>query len=323
MNEAQRRTIAVTGGSGLIGSQLLKRLREGGSSLRVLTRRAQPEVSGTQYVVGDLGDAASLLKLVEGATGVVHLGGIAHTSLPTRESRIRARAINVDGTQRLLEAAGDAGAGRVIVTSSAHVYAGQSGIGLDESSPTSGDSVYAEMKLAVETAAADARSNGLDVVVIRPCITYGPGVRFNLASLMKAIRKGYYFHVGSVDPVRSFLSVDTAAAAIVHLFSTKNEFHTYNIADREPVHLVEWVNGLAGRMRVRRPRTLPMGVLRVGAALLSPVGAMGFPVPLSPESLNKLTTSFSLDVSALARTGFLWPSTTDEILDQMVQASKQ
>lgn len=323
MNEAQARTIAVTGGSGLIGSHLLKRLREDGSSLRVLTRTPQPEASGTQYILGDLGDAASLRNLVKGATVVVHLAGIAHTSLPTKESRLRARAINVGGTQRLLEAAGDAGAGRVIVTSSAHVYAGQSGIGLNESSPTLGDSAYAEMKLAVEAAATDAWSNGLDVVVIRPCITYGPGVRFNLASLMKAIRGGYYFHAGSVDPVRSFLSVDAAAAAIIHLFSTKDASRTYNIADREPVHLVEWANGLADRMRVQRPHTLPMGVLRATALLLSPAVAMGFPAPLSTESLNKLTTSFSLDVSALARTGFLWPSTTDEILYQTVQASKQ
>jgi UDP-glucose 4-epimerase len=323
MNKAQERTIAVTGGSGLIGSHLLRRLREDGSSLKVLTRTPQPEVPGTQYIFGDLGDAASLRNLVKGATMVVHLAGIAHTSLPTEQSRLRAREINVSGTQRLLEAAGDAGMGRVIVTSSAHVYAGQSGIGLDESSPTLGDSVYAEMKLAAEDAASEARSNGLDVVVIRPCIVYGPGVRFNLASLMKAIRRGYYFHPGSVNPVRSFLSVDAATAAIVHLLSFKDASHTYNIADREPVHLIEWLDGLADRMRVRRPRTLPMGVLRATALLLSPVAALGFPAPLSTESLNKLTTSFSLNVNALARTGFLWPSTTNEILNQMVQASKQ
>jgi UDP-glucose 4-epimerase len=211
----------------------------------------------------------------------------------------------------------------VIVASSAHVYAGQSGVGLKESSLTLGDSVYAEMKLAVEAAAADARSNGLDVLVIRPCITYGPGVRFNLASLMKAIRGGYYFHAGGADPVRSFLSVDTAAAAIVHLLATKDSARTYNIADREPVHLVEWVNALADRMRVRRPRTMPMGILRAVAGLLSPARSMGFLLPLSPESLNKLTTSFSLDVSALARSGFLWPSTCDKILDEMVQAAKR
>jgi UDP-glucose 4-epimerase len=277
---------------------------------------------GTKYIVGDLGDPASLGNLVLGATKVVHLAGIAHTSLLTEQCRLRAHAINVDGTQRLLEVAGEAGVERVIVASSAHVYAGQSGVGLTESSLTRGDSVYAEMKLAVEAAAADARSKGLDVVVIRPCITYGPGVRFNLASLMSAIRRGYYFHISGVDPVRSFLSADTAAAAIIHLLATHGVDCTYNIADRDPVHLVEWVNELADRMQVRRPRTLPMGVLRAVVGFLSPVRMMGFPVPLSPESLNKLTTSFSLDVCALARTGFLWPSTSDKILNEMLEASR-
>jgi len=135
MNEPHTRIIAVTGGSGLIGSHLLRRLWADGANLRVLTRRRPPEALGTEYIMGDLGDAASLRNLVEGATEIVHLAGIAHTSLPTEESRRRARAINVDGTQRLLEVAGEVGARRVIVASSALYTQGSPALDCRNSAP--------------------------------------------------------------------------------------------------------------------------------------------------------------------------------------------
>lgn len=314
-------TLAVTGGSGLIGSRLLRALRERGMTARVLTRKPFADTADAQYVRGDLNDPKALAELVDGATHVVHLAGVAHTTLPTEEDRRRARDTNVGGTERLLDAAVQAGVHRTVVASSAHVYAGQTGVGLKESSPTEGDSVYGEMKLAVEAAAARARASGLQTVVIRPCITYGPGVRFNLASLMRAVRKGYYFHTGDVDPLRSFLSVDAAAAAILHLLSADAPEGTYNVADREPVRLSEWVNGLAERMGVRRPKRLPMPLLRAGAAAGSLAKSLKLPSPLTQEALRKLTASFSLDVGALAATGFVWPSTTGDVLDEMVRAA--
>lgn len=321
MASTRTMTLAVTGGSGLIGSRLLLALRERGMAVRVLTRKPLPDTGDAHYVHGDLGDPKALGALVDGAAHLVHLAGLAHTTLPTEEDRQRARDTNVGGTERLLEAAVQAGVQRAVVASSAHVYAGQTGIGLKESSPTEGDSVYGEMKLAVEAAAARARASGLQTIVIRPCITYGPGVRFNIASLMRAVRKRYYFHTGGVDPLRSFLSVDAAAAAILHLLLADVAEGTYNVADREPVRLSEWVNGLADRMGVRHPKRLPMPLLRAGAAAGSLAKSLKLPAPLTKEALRKLTASFSLDVSALAATGFVWPSTTNHVLDEMVQAA--
>ncbi len=160
-------------------------------------------------------------------------------------------------------------------------------------------------------------------MIVRPCLVYGPGVRFNLASLLRAVRRGRYIHVGSTSPVRSLASVDTVAAAIVHLLNRGSAGGTYDLADRTPVHLHEWVNGLADRMGVAHPRTLPLSILRPLAATLTPVARLGLSVPLTLDTLRKLTTSFSLNVDALARTGFVWPDTMDRVLDQMVQAAAE
>jgi UDP-glucose 4-epimerase len=254
---------------------------------------------------------------------VVHLAGVAHTTLRTDAARVKARQVNVDGTQNLLDAARELAVDRVIIASSAHVYAGQTGVGLSESSPTAGDSAYAQMKQDVEASVRAAVAMGLDAVVIRPCIVYGPGVRYNLDSLMRAIRRGYYVHPGGCNSLRSFASVDTVAAAILHLLRAGKMGAIYNIADRKPVHLVNWVNSLADQMEVKRPRTVPIGLLRIAATLLTPFARIGLPAPLTLESLAKLTDSFSLDLTALESTGFVWPDTKDAVLSEMVAAAAE
>jgi nucleoside-diphosphate-sugar epimerase len=313
-------TVALTGGTGLIGKRLVPALRAAGIHVRLLSRTPRAPQPGITNVVGDLQDPAALRELLRSANAAIHLGGIAHTSLRTEAERNHAREINVRSTIRLFELAKEEGIERVIFASTAHVYAGQRGLQLNEQSPVAGDSFYSGLKLEAETEAQVAVRQGLDVVILRPCIVYGPGVRFNLASLMQAIRRGYYFHAGNVDPVRSFASVDTVAAAIVHLLYAGVSGQAYNIADREPVSLVSWVNVLAGRMGASKPRTLPMPLLRATARMLDPIAQLGLPAPLTTEKLSKLTASFSLDITALEQSGFAWPPTTNDVLDQMVQS---
>jgi nucleoside-diphosphate-sugar epimerase len=250
----------------------------------------------------------------------VHLGGVAHTGLRSQTEREQAYAVNAGGTRSLLEAARESGVQRFLFMSSAHVYAGQHGLNINEDSPTADDSDYARIKLEAEAAVQEAVERGLSAVILRPCLTYGPGVRFNLKSLMQAVRRGYYIHPGASDVLRSFASVDTVTAAVVHLLGTRQFNGTYNVADHRPVVLRQWVDNLARLMQARRPRTLPLHVFRVLAAAGSTIAALGLPAPLTQVSLRKLTTSFSLDVNKLAATGFVWPETNGDVLKKMVEA---
>ena len=193
---------------------------------------------------------------------------------------------------------------RQLLASSAHVYMGQEGTGLDEHSPTAGDSFYARTKLMVEEAGLEAASaDRLTVVIVRPCLTYGPGVRFNLESLMRAIHGHYYFGIHGTSPMRSFLSAGNAAAAIAHLLQAGENGRIYNLADQLPLPLTEFVNSLADHMQVSRPRNLPMFAIRTAVAVAAPLQWMGLRLPINRESLRKLTVSFTLDVNALAASG--------------------
>jgi len=232
-----------------------------------------------------------------------------------------AERTNVDGTRNVLAAAQDAGAERVLLASSAHVYAGQEGTGLNEHRPTSGDSFYARTKLMVEQAGLEtASANRLSVIIVRPCLIYGPGVRFNLESLMRAIHGHYYFGVLGTSPMRSFLSVGNAASAIAHLSQVGENGRIYNLADQLPMSLTEFVNSLADHMQVSQPRNLPMFAIRAAIAGMTPLQWMGLRSPINRESLRKLIVSFTLDVNALAASGFRWSDDGQVTRKRMVDA---
>ena len=301
------RTIALTGGTGLIGSHLVPVLLQKGYTLRVLSRRLRQDSPGVTQICGDIRSTDAARDLTRGCDALIHLAGIAHTSLRSQAERDEAEAINVGGARNMLAAARDAGARRVLLASSAHVYAGQEGTGLDEQSATAGDSFYARTKLLLEQAGLESASaGGLDVVIARPCLTYGAGVRFNLASLMRAIRGHYYFQIQGTNPMRSFLSVTNAAAGIMHLLESGQSGKIYNLADKNPLSLREFVDSLADLLQVSRPWSVPMFAMRAAAAGATPLQWMGLHSPVNCESLRKLTVSFTLDVSRLAASGFQW-----------------
>ena len=317
----EKKTIAITGASGLIGSHLLPTLLGKGYRLRILSRRPQRESACVTPIQGDIRSLDSVRALTRGCSAVIHLAGIAHTSLRSQVEKDEAERINVDGARNVLVAARDTGAECVLLASSAHVYAGQEGNNLGEKSATAGDSFYARTKLMVEQAGLEAASaGGPAIVIVRPCLTYGPGVRFNLESLMRAIRGHYYFHISGSNPMRSFLSVDNAAAAITHLLQVGENGRIYNLADQTPISLVEFVNSLADLMQTSRPRNLPLLAIRSAIAGTAPLKWMGLRSPINSESLRKLTVSFTLDVKQLGISGFRWSDDSLAARRRMVEA---
>lgn len=309
----------MTGSTGLIGRSLLPLLQQSAGGLRLLVRGASAAGQNGTVVPGDLRQPDALRALVEGADALVHLAGAAHTTLRTPLDRTAAFAVNVTGTRDLLLAAQRAGVKRVILLSSAHVYAGRRGIALREDAPTEADDGYAGMKLEAEAAAHALAETGCSVVILRPCLTYGAGVRFNLQQLMRAVRAGYYVHPGGRDATRSFASVETVAAAIVHLLQPDAPPGTFNVADREAVSLRAWVDHLAALLQVRAPHTVPFPVLRAVAGAGTLAARAGLPAPLTGVSLQKLTENFSLSTDALAATGFQWPANQEAVLQAMVK----
>jgi len=311
---------AITGGTGFIGRHALPLLLEHGYQVRALVRpESQRKVPpGVEPISGDIADSAAVVRLVTGCDFVLHLAGQAHTDLRTSADRDRAIAVNVEGTRNVFQSCAQSGTRRLVIASSAHVYEGQRGLGVREDAPQRAENLYAQTKIDIERLVHEFSERGLDVVIGRPCLTYGPNARFNLLRLMQAIQRGRYFHVGHLKVERSFCSAYSAAAAFVFLAEKGTKGEAYNIADRRPSILEDFCNDLADRLRRPRPRRIPYALLWPAAAGFSALSTLVPKVPITLSSLRKLTERFSLNIEKLASAGFTWPDSGERALHDMV-----
>lgn len=317
-SKMDRQLIGVTGGTGFVGKRVVALLASEGR-VRVLARRNIVELdANVEHVTGDVTSDESASRFASGCTTVLHMAGIAHSELKTTEAKQHAYRVNVEGTRIVLNAALRHGVRRFVFVSSAHVYRGQAGLNLDESAPTDASTFYAETKLRAEELVQQAGRNGLQVVVARPCLIYGPHARFNLERIMRGIDRGYYFHISGINPIRSFLSVEDAALSLQHLLADCVYPGTYNLADENPWSLADFANELADRMGRPRPRTLPSGVVRVAGTIASLMKKYGIAVPALGQSIAKLTSNFSLSTQRLAGTGYRWKGDSGACLQGMV-----
>ena len=165
---ARSRVLAVTGGTGFVGSNLLRIARAQGYEVRALTRGWRPPEEGIDWIDGALDRADSLAKLCEGADAVVHIAGLINAS-----SRAAFEAVNVGGTANMIDAARKAGVRRFVHISS-----------LAAREPELSD--YGHSKARAERLVA---ASGLDWTIVRPPAVYGPGDRETF-ELFKMARRG-------------------------------------------------------------------------------------------------------------------------------------
>lgn len=164
-------TIAVTGGTGFVGSRLIDLAPEAGLHVRALTRRDQPPRDGVTWVPGALDNPDRLIDLATGADAVIHVAGVI--SAPDRAGF---EAGNATGTLAMVEAAKAANVRRFVHISS--LAAREPGL-----------SNYGWSKCRSEML---VKASGLDWTIVRPPAVYGPGDRETL-ELFKMARRGLVF----------------------------------------------------------------------------------------------------------------------------------
>lgn len=191
-------TVAVTGPTGEIGRAFIRALEKEDSVTRIVgmaRRPIDPTALGwrkTEYIEGDITDRASVDVLVKDADVVVHLAFVIFTSDE------RDRNVNIEGSRNVFEAAIEAGAQRLIYTSSVAAY----GFHEDNPSPLTeevpargtAEHGYSDQKAQVEKLLENlTRSRDIDVFVFRPCIVAGP-------TALALIRNIPYVQVGEKIP---------------------------------------------------------------------------------------------------------------------------
>jgi len=161
-------TILVTGGTGLVGSRLLRRFADAGIDCRALVRPGKDAPAGVTRVEGDLFDASALKQAIDGASAVIHLAAVFRT--PDENEIWRA---NFEGTRALIAAVEErAPRARFVMASTCQVYdadASRPGLEEDEVHPKH---AYPASKIAAER---ELRSSGLNWSILRLPFVYGDG----------------------------------------------------------------------------------------------------------------------------------------------------
>ncbi len=221
----------VTGATGYLGIELVRRLRDDDREVRALARSrssaARLDGTGAEVVLGDVTDPASLPAALDGVQRVFHLAGVVgHRA----SDEPRLRAVNVEGSAALLEAAKAAGVERVVYVSSVGAMGPASGPNhprteahfLLDGDDGRGDFRYARSKALGEEHALRAAEDGLDVVIANPGFVIGPGdvhrvsawpVEEYLRGVLRMTVRGGLSYVDARDVIDGLLLLEERGAS--------------------------------------------------------------------------------------------------------------
>lgn len=257
--------VLVTGATGFVGSVLVESAIKKGWRLRALFRRDRGAVPGVEWVSGDLLAPDGIAGVCEGVTLVIHAAGFAHAgddgSAGFRELHWRT---NFDACCRLYEQAAAAGVRRFVFLSSVKAGGNHPRRCLDEDSDLEPEDPYGRAKRAAEDWLFEqARVGGPEVVVVRPALVYGPGVKGNLAAMLRWIDKGLFPPVPETGNRRSMVDVrDLAAAVLAAAERPEAAGGVYIVSDGEDYSTRRIYEAMCRALGRRPRRGLPAGLLR-------------------------------------------------------------
>ena len=267
--------VLVTGGTGFVGRYICADLISRGHRVRAAVRSPEAEARlppGVEAIcVGDLGPTTDWTNALRGVEGVVHSAGLAHVGRDAPKEAYE--RVNSWGTARLAHQASEAGIARFVFLSSVKVHGeGSSGRPVDATDALRPGDPYARSKaLAEDALLSEHASAGLPVVIVRPPLVYGPGVKANFRKLMEMVNRGVPLPLGSVRNSRSLVSVWNLTDMVVTcLLCSRATGRAWLVSDGEDVSTPDLLRRLARAMN-RPARVFPFPLQLLGP-LLAAVG---------------------------------------------------
>ena len=276
--------IFVTGGTGFIGGRVIRKLRDRGDEVVALVRSAERATSleslGSEWIEGDLSSTVAIRRGMDRCDAVIHAGAVYKIGIPASE-RAGMVDTNVNGTQRVLDAAIDAGIGRIVYVSTVGVFGNTNERIVDETyRRDDGDflSCYDETKFQAHELALDRIAQGAPVVIVQPAGVYGPGDHSEIANMIDQVRTGKLKMMVFPDLGLDLVHVDDVADGIVSALDRGRVGESYVLGGEitRMRNLVELVAEMTGRKAPKR--ALPVGLMKISAPAGPIVGkALGFP----------------------------------------------
>jgi dihydroflavonol-4-reductase len=320
----------VTGATGFIGGRVVARLRGRGDEVVALVRSPanarELEQLGVELLAGDLDDLESIRRGLEGADACFHIAAVYKVGVPQAERQALIDA-NVGGTERVLDAAIDAGIMRIVYVSTCNVFGNTHGEVVDETyrrDEAEGFlSAYDESKYRAHLAAEERIARGAPIVVVMPAGVYGPNDHSELGNMIDQTRRGRMLMIPFPDTGIGYVHVDDVADGILLAYDKGRDGESYVLSGTLGTirDLVEKTAQLSGRRKPRLAMPTPM------MKLVAPLGPVVGPLLGYPPNMKELitvsdgVTMWARDDKARRELGFE-PRPLDEGLRQTLAASR-
>jgi nucleoside-diphosphate-sugar epimerase len=304
------RSLMVTGATGFVGSAVVDRLAATGVETLACVRRdifAMRE--GVRVVpVAQITANTDWCEALAGVKSIVHLAARVHVMQDTEADPLTAfRAVNVEGTMNLARQAASAAVKRFVFISSVKVN-GESthpGRAFTEADAPNPQDAYGQSKHEAEQGLRQLSvDTGMEVVIIRPPLVYGPGVKANFASLMRAVQRGWPLPLGAVYNQRSLVALDNLVDFIVTCINHPQAANqTFLVSDGQDLSTTELIRGMAQVAGVSaRLFSVPVWVLQAGATIVG-----------KGDAVQRLSGNLQVDISkARSLLGWLPPVSVEE-----------
>ncbi len=288
----------VTGASGFVGQNLVRRLCESGHDVTALVRKTSnrkelEKIPGVRFAVGDVSTGEGLKEALDGVDCVHHVAGLTIGNLP---DLMRA---NADGTKRLCEAmVALPKPPRLVYCSSASVGGPTvAGKPRREEDPPAPVSNYGRSKLGGEQAVR-AFADRIPSVIVRPPVIYGPGDRTNMPPMLTMARLGVFLQPGLTRRYYSWLHVldvcDGLIAAGLNGKTVRQDDPTagvYYLSDDQEYTWTDLYNALSRALGKGKARVVPVPY------------TLGYAAAFAAEIRSRLTNSTSIVNLDKAREG--------------------
>ena len=317
----QQKTYAITGATGFVGSAVLERLAaQAGVEIRALVRRVGVKLPGNTVAV-QVGEDFLLEgdQPLEGVDVLVHCAARVHImSDASSDPLSEYRSVNVAGTLKLAESAARSGVKRFIFISSIKV----NGEGTVPGKPYTADDMPAPVDAyGISKMEAEQRlmllgnATGMEIVIIRPVLVYGPGVKANFRSMMSWLNKGVPLPLGAIPNQRSLVALDNLVDLVVTcLDHAAAANQTFLVSDDDDMSTTELLKHMGEALQTPvRLIPVPAWLLLRGAALLG-----------RKDVARRLCGSLQVDISKTrSLLGWTPPLTVEQALSKTARSFQE
>jgi nucleoside-diphosphate-sugar epimerase len=258
--------ILLTGATGFIGSNLFS---SNPSQFRCVIRRNNTKSFTDSYLIDSFTDSTCWAEAFSGVNAVIHLAGLAHSK---SYSECDYNSVNVEATLNLAKQAATSGIKRFVFVSSIVVNGpftfDQPFTNRDIPNPLN---VYAKSKLKAEIGLKQIASDtGMELVIVRPTLVYGPNAPGNFASLCNLVKILPFLPFGGTQNKRHFISVHNLADLLIVCAKHPNAAgHVFLASDNNTISTKEFTNAIAvGLNKKILQIPIPLFLIRLAAKII-------------------------------------------------------